>query len=288
MSVEEDTTTRKERPELDSSQEETDTRVVLYARNAADMGYKVAHIKSPDSDIFFILLYHSSYLNIEVLFESGTGNRKRLLNISKLNKKLGHRVCSSLLSLHALTGCDTTSSLKGIGKIKLLKILEKYPMFHETLEKIGENWIIDEDTYLQIEMFICCLYGYPKTSQINDVRLLLLKKKCVENDKLDSSKNIDLGALPPCRGSLKQHVMRTNYQVAVWKHANENYPEIPDCTLHGWKKEGDFVEPVWTEEDVLPKKLIDLMNEDEFSDNESDIEMDNSDSTTDESESEIE
>ena len=109
-----------------------------YRRNAADMGYKVAHIKSPDSDIFFILLYHSSYLNIEVLFESGTGNRKRLLNISELNKKLGHRVCSSFLSLHALTGCDTTSSLKGIGKIKPIKILEKYPMFHETREKIGE------------------------------------------------------------------------------------------------------------------------------------------------------
>ena len=105
LSGEGDTTTRKERPELDSSQEETDTRVVLYARNAADMGYKVAHIKSPDSDIFFILLYHSSYLKIEVLFESGTGNRKRLLNISELNKKLSHRVCSSLLSLHALTGC---------------------------------------------------------------------------------------------------------------------------------------------------------------------------------------
>ena len=81
--------------------------------------------------------------------------------------------------------------------------------------------------------------------------------------------------------------MRTNYQVDIQKHANENYPNIPDCILHGWKKEGDFVEPVWTEEDVLPKKLIDLINGDEFSDNESDIEMDNSDNTTDESESEI-
>ena len=73
------------------------------------MGYKVAHIKSPDSDIFFILLYHNSYLNIEVLFESGRGNRKRLQNISELNKKLGQRVCSSLLSLHALAGYNTMS-----------------------------------------------------------------------------------------------------------------------------------------------------------------------------------
>ena len=81
--------------------------------------------------------------------------------------------------------------------------------------------------------------------------------------------------------------MRTNYQVAIQKHANENYTNIPDCTLHGWKKEGDFAQPVWTEEDVLPKKLIDLINEDEFSDIERDIEMDNSDSTTDESENEI-
>ena len=131
------------------------------------------------------------------------------------------------------------------------------------------------------------MYGYPKISRINDARLLLLKKKCVENDKIDSSKHVDLRALPPCRSSLKQHVKRTNYQVAIWKLADENYPENPYCSLHGWKKEGESVEPVWTDEEVLPKKLIDLINEQNHSESDKDEEMDNSFSTTDESEDEF-
>ena len=41
---------------LFSTQEETDTRVVLYCMHAASIGYKYVRVRTPDSDIFFILL----------------------------------------------------------------------------------------------------------------------------------------------------------------------------------------------------------------------------------------
>ena len=38
------------------NQEETDTRVVLYLTYAVKLGYKSAVVRTPDTDIFFILL----------------------------------------------------------------------------------------------------------------------------------------------------------------------------------------------------------------------------------------
>ena len=69
---------------LESTQEETDTRVILYIDYAQKNEYKYARVKSPDSDIFFILLhYANNFKNITILFDTGTGNKKRLINISE-------------------------------------------------------------------------------------------------------------------------------------------------------------------------------------------------------------
>ena len=51
-------------PELHSTMEQTDTRVVLYIKYAMDNGFKHVVVHSPDSDIFFILLsYARNYLS---------------------------------------------------------------------------------------------------------------------------------------------------------------------------------------------------------------------------------
>lgn len=62
-------------PELKSNQEETDTRIVLYCKYAAEQGYEQIIVKSPDSDIFWILLAHSSSIVSEILFDTGFGTR---------------------------------------------------------------------------------------------------------------------------------------------------------------------------------------------------------------------
>ena len=46
------------------------------------MGYKYVRVKSPDTDIFFILLHHAEKLdNIILLFDTGRGSTKKCINV---------------------------------------------------------------------------------------------------------------------------------------------------------------------------------------------------------------
>ena len=62
----------------------------------------------------------------------------------------------------------------------------------------------------------------------------------------------------------------------IWKLADERFPEIPSAQEHGWKIEDGKIEPVWTEKEILPRKLVDLMKDGngEDSENEDDYSCD--------------
>ena len=124
-------------PELRSSQEESDTRIILYCKYAESKGYQCVKIRSPDSDVFWILLHYAhTFENTALLLESGTEDKQRLLDVTSFAKKYSPEFCSVLLSLHAFSGCDTTSAFRGIGKIKPLKVLQKSPQFVTALAQV--------------------------------------------------------------------------------------------------------------------------------------------------------
>merc|ERR1712080_304999 len=84
--------------ELASTQEETDTRVILYILYAFKEGYTLVVVKSPDSDILFILLYYApKFFPHTVLFDTGTGAKRRIINITEMALDLTHPYCEALL-----------------------------------------------------------------------------------------------------------------------------------------------------------------------------------------------
>ncbi len=116
---------------LRSSQEETDTRIVLYLQHAQNLGFKSAVIRTPDTDIFFIILYHAHALNITIYLDIGIGKHHQLVNISELAHELCKDWCSTLLGFYVFSGEDCTSAFKGKGKVGPLKKLQKNPRFHK-------------------------------------------------------------------------------------------------------------------------------------------------------------
>ena len=70
-----------------------------------------------------------SILNPVVLFDTGTGNKRRLLNVKHIVEVKGSNYCLALTALHCFTGCDTTRDFARMGKIIPLKVLEKFPEF---------------------------------------------------------------------------------------------------------------------------------------------------------------
>ena len=144
---------------LTSNQEETDSRVVLYAMYAANQGYDRVRIRTPDSDIFWILLHHARSIDIDIVYDTGFGNKKQLINISELCDHYSQSVCSALLGIHAFTGCDSTSAFKGKGKIRPMKLILKSPSFCSAFSKLGDSWQISDELVTEIEKFVCSVRG---------------------------------------------------------------------------------------------------------------------------------
>jgi hypothetical protein len=113
---------RTEIKSIESTQEETDSRVVLYCFYGKQQGYRNIRIRSPDTEIFFIPLHYAlEFQGVTILFDTGTGNKKRLVDITKLAQQYQQELCTTLLGLHALTRCDKTR-LRGLEKpIKTLQ-----------------------------------------------------------------------------------------------------------------------------------------------------------------------
>ena len=102
--------TANEIHELVSNQEETDTRTVLYLKYAAKLGHKSEVVRTPDIDIFFMLLHHAQSIAITAFLDIGAGKHCQLVYVSKAAKSLVVNYTNMLLGLYACTGEDAASA----------------------------------------------------------------------------------------------------------------------------------------------------------------------------------
>ena len=113
--------------DLSSTQEEADTRKLLYACHASRTGHKSVTLVSDDTDVLVISLATSDALTCDLFLKTGTKNRTSYINISQLARGLGSQLCQALPGLHAYTG--TVSAFAGRGKVSALKLLQKNENF---------------------------------------------------------------------------------------------------------------------------------------------------------------
>lgn len=266
-----------------SNQEETDTRVVLYLHYAASLGYRNAVVRTPDTDIFVILLHHSHSIKLTVYLDTGSGKHRHLINISQLAESLGEDYCTTLLGFYVFSGEDCTSSFKGKGKVGPLKKLEKNPRFHKAFRQLGDDWKVKPQVMKQLEQFTCLVYGDSRESSVNVVRVKQLRKMVGEDKKLTSKSKVDLGRLPPCQSALEPHIQRVNHRVALYKRADQPLVEKPRPydEQQGWvMTDQRDLEPLWSRDPVLPTSLVDLLqtvDQEEEMDDEDDEDGENDD-----------
>ena len=159
--------------------------------------------RSPDSDIFWILLHYAhSFPALIILLEMGTGNKQRLLDMSQLSQLYSQDLCTALLSLHAFTRCYSTSVFKGLGKVKPLKTLPKYI---PALSHLGNAWDISDDVLQQLEAFTCAIYGKAYSRSVDCVHYERINELVTK--KNSPPKNFDMSSLPPCKRAFVLHAM---------------------------------------------------------------------------------
>ena len=125
---------------LKSSQEETDTRVILYVNYAMCKDYHFLLVKSPDSDIFFILLYYTaSNVDIVILYDNKIVNKQRIIDVSKIAKEFWSSEMYSSDVPSCIQWLLQHQCLPGMGKVKPMKTLLRQEKHIRALEKLGDT-----------------------------------------------------------------------------------------------------------------------------------------------------
>ena len=98
-------------------QEEDDTRMMLHLHHAADPGHTKAYLRTGDTDVVILAIYHFHELGLtEMWIGFGSGKTFKEIPIHHICQQLGSQRCQALLFFHSYTGCDVTLAMFGIGK----------------------------------------------------------------------------------------------------------------------------------------------------------------------------
>ena len=130
--------------ELQSSQEEADTRILLPAKHASDQGYKSVVVVSEDTGVDVLCIAFAKDIKGSFYQKRGTKTRTRYLDIKQVRAVLGDRLSQALLEFHAFTGCDSVSTFSGRGKTGPLKHLRKDKQAMDTFINLGKSWDVTQ------------------------------------------------------------------------------------------------------------------------------------------------
>ena len=251
-------------PQLASNHEEADTRIILHCVYAAQTSSAVT-VRSPDTDVLVLLVAKCRLVSAALLFETGTGNNRRILNVHRIADSLGEDVCTALPGLHAFTGCDSTSAFVRKGKKGPYKLMKNSPVYVNTFAQLGAVAVnVSPEVLTNLEKFVCAMYGWSSQSSVNKVRAAMFQArygvKTARSLSATSSGGTDLSLLPPCRRSLVKHCLRANFQAYIWRQSNVNFTHLPSPSTCGWTVEDDGIMDIdWFDGDAIPDSLCDIL-----------------------------
>ena len=147
--------------------EEADSTILLLANHICQSTENVV-IHTPDTDVLLIAIAASGQIPGSLFIRTGTKNKARIISINKVKQSLILRydlqnidiqlLLKSFLSFHELTGCDTTSSFSGKGKVKPFKIMLKNQSYMEEFAAFGDVPTVSDERLEWVQGFVCDVY----------------------------------------------------------------------------------------------------------------------------------
>ena len=114
-------------------------------------------VSCQDTDVFLLLVSHFDKMSCKQLWmKAGTSKMPKYLPIHMIRENLKQTVpgVETILSFHAITGCDTVSYFAGHSKKTSWKTFTEH---HMLLRNLG-NGDLDDSTVRSVEKFICRIY----------------------------------------------------------------------------------------------------------------------------------
>ena len=259
--------TKTEVPTLACQHEEADTRLSfhLYHINNNHIGGSFV-VRSNDTDVLVILTYHVRQMTPrpKVWLDVGlsSSNNRRYIDTTKLSE---NDVTECLPGFHAYTGCDVTASFMNKGKVRPLEIVLKQKQHQEAFAMLGQTLTIPRRVLADLEKFVCTLYGKSHMSDINDVRFASFQQYYAPRkgeNPLEKITGVNPSSMAPCKSSLINKALRSNYVAYVWMHAHLPNPCDSTPEGHGWVLFNDQYHVKWFDCDQVPESITRVLGMD--------------------------
>ena len=247
----------KEVSSLCSNQEEADTRIILHAVAAADDGAQTIVVCSPDTDVLVLLVHHRQAIKTkEIFFLTGRDGRHtqltRYIPVHTIYDTLTTEQQTILLSVYCVTGCDTVSSFFGHGKRTAFRIMMQKADQFQPLGLLGsDEQNISKDVEMAATKFVGYMYGKTNCMSLNALRCQKTGQRNIQGKKL-----------PPTEDAFSLHLLRSAYQLLIWRQAAYPSPTLPDATAYGFEHSpgGTGLQPqMMSQSPAAPELLNDLV-----------------------------
>ena len=170
---------------------------------------------------------------------------KQTICITELKKNLDPVLVESLLFLHAISGCDTTSRPYGIGKST---VLTKYNTLQHSATTFMSPLSSKQDIEKAGEEALLVKYGCTSSPNLNAARVVKFQLKVAT-----SAGYVSPEKLPPTCDVAVFHSLRTYHQVQEWRGNSTNPVDW------GWVKSGIGLVPIRMEKAAAPESLIKII-----------------------------
>ena len=157
-------------------------------------------------------------------------------------------MCESILFIHAILGCGTTSSLYRISKGLSLKAFMHREQLKQQAITFSNELSSKERIVAAGERALAILYN-GKDDDLHQMRYSMFCDK-----RISSKMQIKPEVLPPTSSAAKYHSMRVFCQVMQWKGR-----EI-DSTKWGWKITNNMMMPKYTDLPCAPEELLKIIS----------------------------
>ena len=195
-----------------------------------------------DTDLLCLLLHHAHGSLKQLIFapapKSTSKKPPRIWDIQHARSQIGADLCKDILFLHALSGCDTTSRLYGIGKGKFVTKYLSDDAFKNAAATFYDSAASNEHILLAGENTVKLMYDAANvtTTTLNKLRCQKFHLKVATSSTYVQSKS-----LPPTTAACNEHSLRVYLQVQEWK----NHPCCLNPEEYGWKLQDNKYVPVF-------------------------------------------
>ena len=198
-----------------------------------------------DTDLLVLLVHHLTPQHHAIFLQTAT----RIINIRTLQNHLDPDMTTSLLFLHAITGCDSVSRPYGIGKAMAMSKCSQLKDHAGTFLKPNQN---RDEVSKHGQAALEVLYGCKHGNSLDFERASRFSNKVASR-----SVYLPPESLPPTTDAAKQHSLRVYHQVQAWL-GNDLDP-----TKWGWQihkgQDSEKLKPIRMQKDAAPESLLKLV-----------------------------